>query len=62
MTRKWLSRLAMSFVVLAAALGWDALRPGRPDPNSPRVWVEGVAAALSFGLGMAGMRERHRRE
>jgi hypothetical protein len=60
LTRLWLARLAMSFIIVAAVLGWDALRPNRIDRDSVKVWIEGIAAALSMGLGLAGIRERHR--
>jgi hypothetical protein len=60
LARTWLVRLAMSFVIVAAVLGWDALRPNRVEPTSVKVWIEGIAAALSLGLGLAGIRERHR--
>ena len=59
MLRRWLSRLAMSFIVLAAAFGWQAYRA---EVRDGRTIAYAAGAAVCAGLGMAGIRERHRRE
>ena len=55
--RKWLGRLAFSFIVLAAVFvgeGRNAREAGKPATGYY------IGAALCIGAGMAGMRERHR--
>jgi hypothetical protein len=55
--RKWLGRLAFSFIVLAGVCAWEG-RKAREQGRSVTGYY--VAAALFAGAGMAGMRERHR--
>jgi hypothetical protein len=55
--RKWLARLTMSFIILAAVLVWEG-RKARERGES--AWPHYIGAALLAGAGMAGMRERHR--
>jgi hypothetical protein len=63
--RRWLSRLAFPCLVLAFALAWEGRRistgraPGVPES---RATVYYLGAAALFGVGLAGVRERHRRE
>ena len=55
--RKWLARLAFSFIILAAWLVWEG-RQAR-ERGEPATWHY-LAAALLTGAAMAGLRERHR--
>ncbi len=61
--RRWLARLAFSFMVLAAALAWEGHRARRGDRGPGQAWKAYACfagAALCFGLGLRGVRERHR--
>lgn len=58
--RTWLARLAFSFIVLAAALAWTAYRTSQERPGAWTIVAMYCAAALLLGIGLAGMRERHR--
>lgn len=59
---KWLARFSMSFLILAGLLvyqGYGELT----SPAAPNVWRIGlyfVAAGVSIGLCIRGVRERHR--
>jgi NADH:ubiquinone oxidoreductase subunit 6 (subunit J) len=53
---RWLSRLAFSFIVIAAVLAWE----GRRAVGAAQIGCY-VGAALLFALGVIGLRERHRR-
>jgi hypothetical protein len=61
--RKWLARLSFSLIIVAAVLAWEAWRTRRGDRGPGREW-QGYAlvagAAICFGLGLRGVRERHR--
>ena len=54
--RRWLARLSFSFFIIAFVLAYEAHKAG----NSSRGAALGVATALALGLGLAGVRERHR--
>ena len=60
--RAWLERFAFSFVIIGVWLWWEAYRiyAGRAVGTSDRVAVYTVVGALLFGVGMAGIRLRHR--
>ncbi len=51
--RSWIARLGFSFIIIAFALGWTAREKPNPDP-----WFAGAVACL--GIGIWGVRERHR--
>ena len=55
--RRWLGRLAFSFIILAAVCVWEARKARERGERATRYYI---AAALFAGAGMAGMRERHR--
>ena len=61
--RRWLPRLAMSFIVIAAVLAWEAYQSATghrgPVPHW-RILLYFLAAAMALALGMEGMRLRHR--
>jgi len=59
MLRQWLARLAMSFIILSAVLAWQAYRAPTTDG---RTVAYALGAAASAGCGLAGVRERHRRD
>ncbi|HYO09587.1 MAG TPA: hypothetical protein VER17_11500 [Tepidisphaeraceae bacterium] len=55
--RKWLGRLAFSFVILAAVFAYEGRRAAR-NGASPTLYYAG--AAVIGALGITGLRERHR--
>jgi len=55
--RKWLARLAFSFIILAAWQFWEG---GKARQRGANPTVHYVVAAILLGAGMAGVRERHR--
>lgn len=58
--RKWLARLAFSFILIALVLIWEGYRMIKTEPSLPRVIAYFVGAGACLALGSAGMRERHR--
>jgi hypothetical protein len=62
--QRWLSRLAFSFVIIAAYLLWQAFHVNRQASSVPpnvRFVLYLVGAFASTVLAMLGLRERHRR-
>ena len=60
---EWLARFSMTFLVLAGLLVYQGYRE-LTGPVSPNIWHIGlyfVAAGISIGLSLRGVRERHRR-
>lgn len=57
--RKWLARLAFSFLILAAVLAWEGQRASEQERSATPYYA---AAIVLLGLGAAGLRERHRGE
>lgn len=60
---RWLARLSFSFLILAGLLAYEGYKLlSRPGPARPawQVWLYFLAAGLSVGLSVKGMRERHR--
>jgi len=60
---KWFARFAFSFILLAVVFAWEGHRMQRGDrgPVEPwKVYALYAGAALCFGLGLRGVRERHR--
>jgi hypothetical protein len=55
--RKWLGRLAFSFLVLAAALAWTGRQAAHRGDSATGYYA--VAAVLG-AAGIIGLRERHR--
>lgn len=61
--RQWLGRLAFPFLVLAFVLAWEGHRAStRTDVPKSRAGVYYLGAAALLGLGLGGVRARHRRE
>ena len=61
--RPWLERLALSFLIIAAVLAWEAYKglSGRtPEMSQGRIILYLVASAMSIAMGVAGIRSRHR--
>ena len=61
---KWIARFAFSFILLAAVFAWEGYHAQRGDRGPVETWkiyAFYAAAALCFGLGLRGIRERHRR-
>jgi hypothetical protein len=57
--RKWLARLSFSFLILAAVLAWEGHRAGQAGRNG---LLHYAGAVVLVGLGLVGLRERHRSE
>ncbi len=58
--RKWLVRLAFSFVVLAFVFGYQGWRLAHEGGETWRVYGSYALAVVFASLGLAGLRERHR--
>ena len=61
--RKWLARVGFALLVLAFVLAWEGYRAstGQRGPAAQgRVTWYYAGAMLLGGLGLAGIRERHR--
>jgi hypothetical protein len=62
-TRRWLERLAFSFILIAIVLVWECYKSltGRsPAIGTGRLTIYMVGAACSFAMGILGIRSRHR--
>jgi hypothetical protein len=63
--RKWLARLSFSFIILTVFFAWEGYRTRRGDRGpgqEAKMYAFFTAAAVSFALGLVGVRERHRRD
>ncbi len=63
--RYWLSRFSFSFLIVGMFLayeGYKAATGQAGDVGQGRIMLYFVASAASFVMGMAGVRERHRRD
>jgi hypothetical protein len=61
--RRWLARLSFSFFVIAAVLAWEGYKAGEAGAGpgaGPRATLCTVGAVVAVGLGLLGVRERHR--
>ena len=61
--RKWLARLAFALLVLAVVLAWEGYRASKGERGpvaQGRATLYFVGATILAGLGLAGVRERHR--
>ena len=61
--RRWMARLSFSFVILALVFAWEGYRTQRGDrgpDQQAKMYAFYAAAAVCFGLGLRGVRERHR--
>ena len=62
-TRRWLGRLAFSFLVIGFFLAWEGYKR-HTSPAGPiddwRTLLDLAAGTLSIVLGLTGIRERHR--
>jgi hypothetical protein len=59
--RRWLARLSFSFFILAAVLAWEAYKANGAGAGARRT-LYAVGAVVCLGLGLVGVRERHRPE
>jgi hypothetical protein len=57
--RQWLARLSFSFFIIAAVLAWEAYKATAVGANG-RASLCTVGAVVAVGLGLLGVRERHR--
>jgi hypothetical protein len=57
-----MARFAFSFILLAIVFAWEGYRVRRGLAAGPewKAYALFAAAALCFGLGLRGLRERHR--
>ena len=55
--RKWLSRFSMSFIILAAVLIYEGRKANDRGESTIKYYIP---AAILGGIGLAGIRERHR--
>lgn len=62
MLNRWLSRLSYSFIIIALVLGFEIyrVRSGQVIVPAWQYTLMCVAAVLSLGLGIMGVRARHR--
>ena len=61
--RRWLGRLSMSFLIVAACLAYSAWRGGQTgEVSHDRATAYYAGASVSFALFLIGTRERHRPE
>jgi len=64
--RRWLDRLALSFIILGCVLIWEGYRilqgRGEIPATLTRLALYFGGAGACFALGVAGIRQRHRRE
>ena len=51
--KRWMGRLAFSFIVLGGVLAWEGHKRGGPMTYY-------IPAVIFIAFGIAGMRERHR--
>ncbi|HEX3355927.1 MAG TPA: hypothetical protein VHS31_03005 [Tepidisphaeraceae bacterium] len=61
--QRWLARFSFSFFIFAAVLLWEAynaIQGRRGFVPTWRIYLYGIAAAMSFALGVLGVRARHR--
>lgn len=63
--RKWLARLGFPLLVLAVVLAWEGRRASTTEAEAPgtgyaKLYYAGAAALGAAGV--AGVRERHRRD
>lgn len=59
--RRWLARLSMSFLIVAALLAYRGYRAGQTHDLSPaQASICYIAAAMAFALFLMGVREKHR--
>lgn len=61
--RKWLARLSFSLVIVAAVLAYEGYHTHYGNrPTRPRwaAYAFVAGAALCFGVGLSGVRDRHR--
>ena len=60
--RRWLARFSFSFLIVAAVLVWETyhgLQSGALGVGRAALYL--VAGGMAIGLGLMGIRERHRR-
>ncbi|MCC6238826.1 MAG: hypothetical protein IT448_00785 [Phycisphaerales bacterium] len=62
MTNRWLSRLCYSFFVIAAVLAYEIYRvnSGQKVILSWQYTLMCIGAVMALGLGIVGIRARHR--
>ncbi len=59
--RNWLARLSFSFLIIAAVLGWETYRGLQTGTlGVARAALYLLAGGMAIGLGIMGIRERHR--
>lgn len=57
---RWLTSLAMSFIVIAAVLAWQAYQGAQKHAPAWQIALMSLGAAIAIALGAAGIRVKHR--
>jgi len=57
---RMLARFAMSFIIVAAVLLWEAYKLAVRHGDSWRITIYLVATVCAIALGFVGFREKHR--
>jgi hypothetical protein len=57
--RQWLARLSFSLFIIAGVLAWEAYK-ATDRAQRARASMCTVGAVVAFGVGILGVRERHR--
>lgn len=57
---RWLARLSLSFIIIAAVLAWSAYQALQSNAPLWRVATDLFGAAAAITLGAVGTREKHR--
>jgi hypothetical protein len=61
--RRWLSRLAFTFIVVSLVLMWEIHRGTQQGTlHGTKLGLYIAGAVLCFSFGAAGMKERHRKD
>jgi hypothetical protein len=62
--RAWFERLSFSMVILAAVCWWTAYKAytSHAEDASAKIALYTVLGAILLGVGLAGVRSRHRRD
>jgi len=60
--RRWLARLAFSFIILAAVLAWEGYKASKLPDRPYKMFAYFAGAGVCAVVGFLGIKERHRLE